>query len=550
MLINGQTFYRMMISAANALDNNKFHINNMNIFPVPDGDTGINMSLTMSTIKSLSKFDGTIADCAEKASHMTLRAARGNSGAILSLFFRGMSKSFRGLMEADSADVAAAFRRGTDEAYKAVMKPTEGTILTVMRASSDRAAEVYEKYTGNVEGLFKQIVKAAEQALARTPDQLPMLKEVNLVDAGGYGFVVILSGMLAALQNNPVVAANPVMQKKESVFTEFDSEDIKFTYCTECIVEKSDDFRGEGTAREFNKFICEIGDSAVFIDDDDIIKLHVHTNNPGLVMEKAIEYGALVTVKVENMRKQHTEIIEAVEAPVQAQETEPEVPAVVPITKKFGFVTVCMGDGISDTFRDLGADRVIFGGQTMNPSTQDIIDAINQTPAEYVFVSPNNKNIYMVAEQAAKLIDDRKVIVLNTKNVPQGISAMISFDPDASAEDNVQTMTDVFENVTAMSVTQAVRDTTLDGEKIENGQYLGMLNGKIHCVTNTVAEALTVLSEQAEGKSFITVFCGEEATEANTELLSAALKAKADKYADINVINGGQPLYPYIISLE
>ena len=550
MLINGQTFYTMMISAANALDNSKTLINNMNIFPVPDGDTGINMSLTMGTIKSLSKFDGTIADCAEKASHMTLRAARGNSGAILSLFFRGMSKSFRGLMEADAADVAAAFRRGTDEAYKAVMKPTEGTILTVMRASSDRAAEVYEKYTGNVEGLFKQIVKAAEQALAKTPDQLPMLKEVNLVDAGGYGFVVILSGMLAALQNQPVVATAPVAQTKESVFTEFNTEDITFTYCTECIVEKSDEFKGEGTAREFNKFICEIGDSAVFVDDDEIIKLHVHTNNPGLVMEKAIEYGALVTVKVENMRKQHTEIIEATEAPAQITVSGPESPAAAPITKKYGFVTVCMGEGISDTFRDLGADQVIFGGQTMNPSTQDIIDAINQTPAEYVFVSPNNKNIYMVAEQAAKLIDDRKVIVLNTKNVPQGISAMISFDPDASVEDNTQTMTDIFEAVTAMSVTQAVRDTTLDGEKIENGQYLGMLNGKIHCVSNTVAEALSTLSEQAEGKSFITVFCGEDATEADTELLSAALKTKADKYADINVINGGQPLYPYIISLE
>lgn len=554
MLINGQTFYTMMISAANALDNNKTLINNMNIFPVPDGDTGINMSLTMSTIKSLSKFDGTIADCAEKASHMTLRAARGNSGAILSLFFRGMSKSFRGLMEADSADVAAAFRRGTDEAYKAVMKPTEGTILTVMRCSSERAAEVYEKYTGNVEGLFKQIVKAAEQALAKTPDQLPMLKEVNLVDAGGYGFVVILSGMLAALQNQPVLSSAPVVKTKESVFTEFDSEDIKFTYCTECIVEKSDEFKGEGTAREFNQFICEIGDSAVFIDDDEIIKLHVHTNNPGLVMEKAIEYGALVTVKVENMRKQHTEIIEAVEATEQTSNVEPEAPveapSAAPITKKYGFVTVCMGEGISETFRDLGADQVIFGGQTMNPSTQDIIDAINQTPAEYVFVSPNNKNIYMVAEQAAKLIDDRNVIVLNTKNVPQGISAMISFDPDASAEDNKQTMTDIFESVTAMSVTQAVRDTTLDGEKIENGQYLGMLNGKIHCVADTVAETLTVLAEQAEGKSFITVFCGAEATEADTTLLSAALKAKADKYADINVINGGQPLYPYIISLE
>ena len=546
MVINGQNFYMMMLSAANSLDNSKTLINNMNIFPVPDGDTGINMSLTMNAIKMLSKFDGTISDCAEKASHLILRAARGNSGAILSLFFRGMSKSLKGLDFADSQDIAAAFRRGTDEAYKAVMKPTEGTILSIMKACAERAEAAMDEYKGDVVGMFTELVAVAEAALAKTPDQLPVLKEVNLVDAGGYGFVVILSGMLAALKDRPIVSKAPSTQASNSVFTEFSEEDIKFTYCTECIVEKSEEFKGEGTAADFNKFICEIGDSAVFIDDDEIIKLHVHTNNPGLVMEKALTYGALATVKVENMRKQHTEIIEA--AP--EAEAHAAAPAVAPLTKKYGFVSVCMGSGISDTFVDLGADNVIFGGQTMNPSTQDIIDGINLTPAEYVFVLPNNKNIYMVAQQAAKLLDDRNVIVLPTKSVPQGISAMLNFDPDASPEDNLSIMNDAIASVTSVSITQAVRDTTLDGEKIENGQFLGLVNGNISCVCNSVVECLDKLSDNAAGKSFITIFYGEGISDEDAEKTAASFKAKADRYAEVNIICGNQPLYPYIISIE
>ncbi len=547
MVINGQTFFTMMISAANALDNSKTHINNMNIFPVPDGDTGINMSLTMSAIRTLSSFDGTISDCAEKASHVILRAARGNSGAILSLFFRGMSKALKGHDIADSEEIAIAFRRGTDEAYKAVMKPTEGTILTIMRSCAEKAERVKDKYKGDMQGLFASLVRGAEEALAKTPDQLPMLKEVNLVDAGGYGFVVILTGMLAALQNHPVLAKEPVELTQKNVFSEFNNEDIKFTYCTECIVEKSDVYRGEGTAVEFNRLVCEIGDSVVFVDDDEIIKLHVHTNNPGLVMEKAIEYGMLVTVKVENMRKQHTEIIDT-PAPQRAE--APSAPKIAPITKKYGFVTVCMGEGISEVFRDLGADNIIYGGQTMNPSTQDIIDGINATPSEYVFIYPNNKNIYMVAEQAAKLVSDKKVVVLATKSVPQGISAMLAFDPDASVEDNTAAMNQAVDNVTSMSVTQAVRDTTLDGEKIENGQFLGMLNGKIFCVGDTVEQCLERLSELAEGKSFITVFYGEGVSEEDAAAQAELFKARADKFADVNIISGGQPLYPYIISVE
>ena len=543
--INGQTFYTMMISAANSLENNKTIINNMNIFPVPDGDTGINMSLTLSAIRELSRFDGSIADCADKVSNFILRAARGNSGAILSLFFRGFSKSLRGLDEACAEDIAEAFRRGTDEAYKAVMKPTEGTILTVMRCSAEKAERVFPKYRDDLVGFFASIIRAADDALAKTPDQLPVLKEVNLVDAGGYGFVVILKGMLSALKNQPVEANEPIAKSAEKVFSEFNSEDITFAYCTECIVEKSKKYIGEGSAPEFKEYISGLGDSVVFIDDEDIIKLHVHTNNPGLVMEKALEYGMLASVKIENMKLQHSGIIGESASEEQTEQAKPTEPA-----KKYGFVSVCMGDGIRDTFIDLGVDNVIFGGQTMNPSTQDIIDGVDKTPSEIVFVLPNNKNIYMVAEQAAKLIEDKKVYVLPTKSVPQGVSVMLSFDPEASVEDNIDTMNAAIAAVTSMSVTQAVRDTTLDGAKIENGQFLGLVNGSISCVRDSVAECIEGLSENAVGKSFITVFYGEGVDEADAEACGALLKSKADRFAEVNVIPGGQPLYPFIISLE
>ncbi len=537
--IDGQTFYTMMISAANSLENNKTIINNMNIFPVPDGDTGINMSLTMCAIRDLSRFDGSIADCADKASNFILRSARGNSGAILSLFFRGVSKALRGLNEANAEDIAESFRRGTDEAYKAVMKPTEGTILTVMRASAEKAERVRHKYRDDLVGFFASIIRAADDALARTPEQLPVLKEVNLVDAGGYGFVVILKGMLSALKQKPIPANEPTRKSAEKVFSEFTAEDIKFAYCTECIVDKAQKYLGEGSAPEFKEYISSLGDSVVFIDDEDIIKLHVHTNNPGLVMEKALEYGALASVKVENMRLQHSGIIE--ESAPQST-TEP--------TKKYGFVAVCIGEGISATFSDLGADSIIFGGQTMNPSTQDIIDGVEKTPSEIVFVLPNNKNIYMVAEQAAKLIENKKVIVLATKSVPQGVSAMLSFDPEASLEDNLEAMNGAIAAVISMSVTQAVRDTTLDGEKIENGQFLGLVNGAISCVQDTVEACVERLAENAVGKSFITVFYGEGVSEEDAEKCASMLRAKADRFAEVNLICGGQPLYPYIISLE
>ena len=540
MKINGTLFFAMIISAANSLDNHKDVINNMNVFPVPDGDTGINMTLTMRTMKNL---DGNVSlsDCAKKAADIALRSARGNSGAILSLFFRGMSKAFQGLEEADSADMARALRKGYSEAYKAVMNPTRGTILTVMQATADAAEELTANggYAGDAEGFFTALVAVAEDALAKTPDQLPKLKEANVVDAGGFGFVTILKGMLSVLRNEPIF----LMSKSEDTaaeanFSEFNEEDITFTYCTECVVRKNEEFHGEDTAGELHDLIRSIGDSVVFIDDEEVIKLHVHTDHPGAVMEKALEFGSLLTVKIENMREQHSALV-----------LDSSKPVIKKPSKKYGFVSVCLGDGIAAAFRDIGVDTVVHGGQTMNPSTQDIIDAINATPAKNVYVLPNNKNIYMVAEQASKLIKDRKVFIVPTKTVPQGISAMIAYNPDTTPEQNFSDMEAAIETVTSMSITGAVRSTTVEGEKITDGQMLGLVNGSIDCVADDIADCLKKLSEKMTDASYIMVFCGEDVNDEGAALAEDIIKAAAPM-AEVAVMSGGQPLYPYIISVE
>ncbi|MBQ8331071.1 MAG: DAK2 domain-containing protein [Clostridia bacterium] len=548
MTMNGQLFFEMLVSAANALDNEQEVINNMNVFPVPDGDTGINMTLTLRTVNGLESYKGALSDCAKQAAEVALRAARGNSGAILSLFFRGMSKAFRGLDTADIGDVARAFRQGHTEAYKAVMNPTKGTILTVMQKCAESGekfveASAHEGAKKDMESLFETMLKASEVALAKTPEQLPKLKEAHVVDAGGYGFVTILKGMVAALKKNPVVLLNDHPAAAGAAdFADFDTEEITFAYCTECIVEKSEAFAGEDTAGELHRFICEIGDSVVFVDDEAIIKLHVHTDHPGQVMEKALEYGMLATVKIENMKNQHSSLVDK-------QEKAESAPKVAKPTKKYGFVSVCLGEGIAAAFMDVGVDRIIHGGQTMNPSTQDIMDAVNLTPAEYVFVFPNNKNIYMVAEQAAGLIRDKKVIVVPTKSVPQGISAMIAFNPDISPEDNLEDMKAAIDSVTSMSVTNAVRSTTVEGEKIIGGQMLGLVNGSIDCVADSAEECLGKLAEQMKDASYVMVFLGEGMPEDAAADTEAIIRAKAPD-CEVAVLMGGQPLYPYIISVE
>ena len=551
MVIDGHKLCDMVISAANALDNNKVTINNMNVFPVPDGDTGINMTLTMASVRTLSNYDGTVSDCADKIANMVLRSARGNSGAILSLFFRGIAKSLKGLETATATDIAIALKKGTEEAYKAVMKPTEGTILTVMRVCSEKGVEQVNKgkYKDDPAALFSYLLKTGEKTLAKTPELLPVLKEANVVDAGGYGFLFLISGMLASLKLQPV-AAKQVTEavEQQATFADFDTDSIVFAYCTECIVSKKPQYRGEGTATDFYDLICGIGDSAVFIDAEDIIKVHIHTNHPGQVIEKALEYGELESLKVENMRRQHSNMVE--------QETdtkstaEQNAPAPAPIEKDFGFVAICMGNGIRDTFLDLGVDHVVFGGQTMNPSTQDIIDGVNRTPAKYVYVLPNNKNIYLVACQAAELVEDKKVIVLPTKSVPQGISAMVAYNPDADETVNTAEMNAAIGNVRTAQITYAVRDTSIEGVQISSGNTMALVDGKIICSSDREDDCLAAIGESFTDASFLTVFFGENVSEERAQAATALLQNKLNPMAEIATINGGQPIYDYIISAE
>lgn len=546
MIITGTLFRDMCISAANALENNKEELNNLNVFPVPDGDTGINMSMTLRTLSAeLRNFDGTISECAEKVARTALRAARGNSGVILSLFFRGLAKELHGLTEADSIHMARAFKTGVAEAYRAVMTPTEGTILTVMRVSADRAIEHAETdFAGKVESLFAYMVVVAIETLQKTPELLPALKLAHVVDAGGAGFVKMIEGMLLALQGSPVELKEGAAEDKESgsAFEVFSTEDIKFGYCTECIVEKDSAHRGEGTAEEFRQLVMSIGDSVVFVDDEEIIKVHVHTNNPDRVLNKALKYGDLATVKIENMRNQHSALLEkSEEAPAEAEILAPE--------KDYGFVTVCMGDGMKDMFEQLGADRIVFGGQTMNPSMEQMLDAIRKTSAHTVFVLPNNKNIYMVSEQAAAEVSDRRVIVLGTRSVPEGISAMLAFDENAAVDENEAMMKEAVEAVTTLQITYAVREFNFEGEEFPEGKALGLKNGKIAVVADNRDECLEKLLDTLEDPACITVFYGADVDEEGAAR-AEALVANRFEDAELTVVSGGQPLYDFVVSVE
>ncbi|MBO4973064.1 MAG: DAK2 domain-containing protein [Clostridia bacterium] len=543
--IGGKTFKNICVSGANALDNAKEEINSLNVFPVPDGDTGINMSLTLSGIATVDNSDN-IADISKQIANSVLRNARGNSGAILALFFRGFSKAFAEAEEATNELLVNAFRRGTDEAYKAVMNPTEGTILTVMRYCAEAAeANAYE----GVIAFFDGMLAAAEDALAKTPEMLPVLKQANVVDAGGAGFVTVLKGLCSALHGEPVVKNDTTSGKTNSSadFSEFNTEDIKFGYCTECIVDKSEEFVGEGSAKELYEFIITLGDSAVFIDDESVIKLHVHTNNPGLVLEKALTFGSLATVKIENMKNQHTNLTGEEKKTEEVKVEEPTAPAEP--EKPYGFVSVCIGDGIESVFRDLGADSIVKGGQTMNPSTQDIVTAINEVNAENVFILPNNKNIDMVAKQAAEIVNDKNVIVLSTKTVPQGISAMMAFDPEASVEDNTEMMIEAFGAVKTLSVTYAVRDALINNVSITKGQALGLVDGKIRMVSDSSNDCIKRLADYMRNAAYITVFYGEGVPLKKAEKLQKMIERIATE-AEVMLVDGGQPLYDYIVSVE
>ena len=546
--INGKLFYEMLVSAANSLENNKQQINDLNVFPVPDGDTGTNMGLTIGAVLNL-KPQESVSDCASKAASAVLLSARGNSGAILALFFRGFAKATKGCEVIDSETLAKAFMIGKEEAYKAVMKPAEGTILTVMRRCAEDALEIKDEYVNNVSGFMAKLLNTAEVTLEKTPEMLPILKEARVVDAGGCGFVTILRGMLAAMVGKPVksnegkVPAAEINEKAD--FADFNTGDIKFQYCTECIVEKYDCFFGENKAQIFYERIKELGDSIVFVDAEDIIKLHIHTNHPGLVLELGTTFGAFVTVKIENMKNQHSALTEA--APT-AEPEEKKVEIAAP-EKKYGFVSVCMGDGIRDMFCDFGVDNIVFGGQTMNPSMQDILDAVNKTPSEIVYVLPNNKNIDMVATQAAEASEEKKVVVIHTKSVPEGISALLAFDETAEVDDNTYAMSEAIGHVKSLSVTHAVRDANIDGIAVRNGQSMGLVGGKIKSVGSDNSECIKGLLSYVENATYITIFYGEDAPEYEADKICNMITEAAPD-AEVVLARGGQPLYDYIISVE
>ena len=546
MRIDAKTLLALFVSGANALDNYKDEINNMNVFPVPDGDTGINMTLTLSAVRKMSDEEVTsLKACAQRAQDLIMRSARGNSGAILSLFFRGFYKALKYVESIGVAEMTIALRSASEQAYRAVQNPSEGTILTVMRRCAEAAEDALEQRKFNDDTFvefFAYLVDVAHNALNETPEMLPVLKEVGVVDAGGAGFVAMLYGMLAALREDPVERIDEAEadEKMAADFSEFDTANITFPYCTECVLDKAEEFYGEGKADAVREYVCTIGDSVVFIEDENIIKLHVHTDHPGLVLEKVGAYGMFASVKIENMRNQHSALVSG-----KVEEKE----QVVAPENEFGFVSVCMGEGITSTFKDLGADNVIHGGQTMNPSTQNIIDAIRMTPAKTVFVLPNNKNIYLVAQQAAKLVSDRHVEVLNTKSVPQGISAMIAFNPEGSLEENIEGMNAAIDGVTSMSITHAIRNTTIDGEKIENGQMLGLVNGSIECVADSTLECLEMLCDKMTDAAFITIFYGADISEEEAKNAEELVSSKTID-TEIVMVSGGQPLYDFIISVE
>ena len=544
-MINGNLYRDMVISAANSLDNAKEEVNGLNIFPVPDGDTGTNMGLTMMAGKrEMESFSGNISDCSAKVASALLRGGRGNSGVILSLFFRGLSKGLAGKNEATATDMALAFRSGVDAAYKAVQHPTEGTILTVMRRTADTAIDISEEYTGDdLTAFFEELLETAEATLLETPEMLPVLKQANVVDAGGKGFVIILEGMLSVLRGNGIIEAKDTDYSEPQLgtsadFATFNNEDIKFGYCTECIVEKSPTCKNSAV-EALSSFINGIGDSVVFLEDDEIIKFHVHTNDPGKVITESLKCGSLGLVKVENMRNQHSEIA------IKEEELEKKTPE-----KKYGFVSVVAGDGLCEVFKDLGVDSIVSGGQTMNPSTDDIVRAVNMTPAEIVFVLPNNKNIYMAAKQAEELITDKKVIVLKTVSVPQGISALIAFDPDATSEDNKKNMKAAMKEVITAKVTFAARDSVYNDSKIKEGQILGLLENDVKVVADDKESCLKELSDNLKDTNYITLFYGEDSDEDDANKMADVLKENLGDDKEIVVVNGGQPVYYYLISAE
>lgn len=573
--ITGALFKAMVINGAAAIDNHKGEINELNVFPVPDGDTGTNMSLTMGAGAAAlaDSSPGTVGRAAEITAGALLRGARGNSGVILSLLFRGIARYLKDMDTADALDFSHAITSGVESAYKAVMKPTEGTILTVSRIAANAAVLEAEKES-DIEIVLEYAISAGYEALANTINQNPVLKKAGVVDAGGKGYLYILEGMLKTLKGE-IISRNaetgaavqadsrPSFESRDRAdFSEFDTKDIQFAYCTEFIVSR----KNPKDVNHLRDFLDIRGDSIVVVDDDEVIKVHVHSNEPGVIITEALTYGPLITIKIENMREQHSgKIVESqAEAyrPAQSPETDAAAqpaPEPEPVTageigaepmKKLGVVAVCAGEGMCNVFRDLGVDQIVFGGQTMNPSTEDILTKIEATNAETVFVLPNNKNIIMAAQQCVRLTD-KKVIVIPSKSMPQGISAMIALDAAATTGKNTQLMCDAISRVHTAQITFAARDSVYDGHFIKAGDYIALLEDTLVATgSDTIALAEAVARALSKySPEFVTVFSGAEIGEdISNEVLKRMTDAMPD--AETSVVYGGQPVYHFLISAE
>ena len=553
--INGAAFKEMVLFGAACIAGQKQAINDLNVFPVPDGDTGTNMYLTIQTAcAELKKAEpATIDDAAKVTARGLLRGARGNSGVILSLLFRGMSKSLKGLTEADGAALAAAMQEGVATAYGAVMKPAEGTVLTVSRLAAQRAAEAAQE-NNSVEFVLEEAIRAGEVTLAETVEMNPVLKKAGVVDAGGKGYLIILDGMLRCLRGEPIPEVNDEPEVKEKADFAALEDEITFTFDTVFIVRKT---MGEKSLEPLRAYLDSIGDSLVIGEDDECFKVHVHTDIPGYALTEAQKYGTLELAKIENMRTQRddlaagrqahsTDDLDAVEEELEAQKN-----AVAPAEKRYGFVAVCAGDGLADTFRALGVDTIVSGGQTMNPSTEAILKEVNRTPSEVVFILPNNKNIIMAAQQCEGLTE-KQIIVIPTATVPQGITAMMSFDPDETDPQTIaQAMVAAAQTVSTAQITYAARNSDFDGFAINEGDYLALLDGKLFGTSRSMDELLEKLSQHAAqaGAEYINIYTGEGVSEddgAKTE----ALFAQSCPDAEVAAIPGGQSVYFYIISIE
>ncbi|MDL2327096.1 DAK2 domain-containing protein [Ruminococcaceae bacterium OttesenSCG-928-A11] len=562
-MINGKTLRDAIISGANNIACHRAEVDELNVFPVPDGDTGVNMSMTCGAARDelLNMPDScTVAEASKVAAAAMLRGARGNSGVITSLLFRGFSKALDGKKTADAADVVAAFKRGVEAAYKAVMKPTEGTMLTVARVAGEKAEA---SGLTDVTELWALIVDAAQKALEETPNQLEVLKKAGVVDAGGQGFCYILEGMQSVIAGGEIIPSDaPAEPKKKAklstanvgkgVFAQELNPDITNAYCTEFLVNKENGHSPE----KLRAFLESNGDSVVLVDDDDIIKCHVHTANPGKILSEAVKFGYLTKIKIENMHEQYEER-QAQGAGLEKQaKAEAEAPTAFPYAavdpaQRYGFVAVAAGDGLRDVFTDLGVDAVVTGGQTMNPSTEDILSAIQSVPAQTVFVLPNNKNIIMAGEQAGKLAD-RDVVVLPTRTIPQGMSAMLAFDPEADSERNTIEMKQMAAGVETGLVTFAARNSNFDGKKIQQGEILGLANGKLSIVGSDITKTTYRLTRGMCKKdtSFVTLIYGADVTEEQAEHTAEMVRAKIPAGIEVTLIAGGQPVYYYMVSVE